>query len=175
MPETTVGVQESEMTPSARDAFLARFSETEEGDTYVAFCVLGGMFGEGIDLAGDRLIGTVIVGTGLPGVSTQLNLIRNYYDENDEPGMEYAYVYPGLNKVMQAAGRVIRSEDDRGVAVLIDTRYASSEIQRLLPRHWRHMLLTGDVYSLSEILTRFWDEDTGVTRDTRDTRDTRPF
>lgn len=150
-------VQKSGMSAADRERFLRAFSENRDS-TLVAFCVLGGMFGEGIDLRGEKLIGTVILGVGMPRLSTELNIISEYYERTRENGHDYTYVYPGLIKVLQAAGRVIRSESDRGVVVLMDERYGERSMWRLLPSHWRHMKLTGDPDSLGEILRRFWDE-----------------
>src|SRR5439155_7174436 len=102
----------------------------------VGFAVMGGIFGEGIDLIGDRLVGAVIVGVGLPQLCVERDLIRGYFQEKNGCGFEYAYVYPGLNRVIQAAGRVIRSETDRGVVLLMDRRFGQPRYQKLLPKWW---------------------------------------
>ena len=107
--------------------------------------------------SGESLIGTVIVGIGLPGLSSELNILADYYERTRESGRDYAYLYPAMNKILQAAGRVIRSEEDRGVVVLIDDRYADPGIRRLFPAHWSRMQYTGDAYTLGVILERFWD------------------
>ncbi|PIE79491.1 MAG: hypothetical protein CSA11_11955 [Chloroflexi bacterium] len=101
-----------------------------------AFAVMGGIFGEGIDLAGDRLNGVAIIGVGLPAISWQRELIREYFSRKTNLGYEYAYTYPGINRVLQAAGRVIRSENDRGTVLLIDDRFNLPAYQNLLPKEW---------------------------------------
>ena len=126
--------QESGMTEAVRDEFLGRFDEERDG-TLVAFCVLGGIFSEGIDLTGERLIGVIIVGAGLPQVSVQRRLISDYFDRERE-GFSYAYLYPGMNKVAQAAGRVIRTATDTGVIALLDDRFMLSDYRRAFPREW---------------------------------------
>lgn len=154
----TLIIQTPGMRGADRRAFLSQFETAEEGETKLAFCVLGGMFSEGIDLSGERLIGAIIVSTGMGSITSEQNILREYYDETREDGMAYAYVYPGFNNVLQAAGRVIRSESDRGVVVLIDERYGEGSIQRLFPKHWSHIRFTSDPFSLSELLARFWNE-----------------
>ena len=124
------------MPESDRTAFLARF-QAENPRTLVGLAVLGGVFGEGIDLMGDRLAGASIVGLGLPAVTPERELIRQHYDETGGEGYAVAYLYPGLTRVIQAAGRVIRSDTDTGAVLLIDDRYALPEIRDLLPGHWR--------------------------------------
>ena len=121
-PPISVLVQRPGMNESERDAFLAAFS-VEHGETLVGFAVLGGIFGEGIDLVGERLIGAVIVGVGLPQLCVERNLIRDYFQQQNAAGFDYAYTFPGMNRVLQAIGRVIRSETDHGVALLIDARF----------------------------------------------------
>lgn len=145
------------MSRSERSAFLASFERDDEITT-VGFCVLGGMFSEGIDLAGDRLIGAIIVGTGMGSITSEQNILKEYYDATRENGMDYAYVYPGFNNVLQAAGRVIRSEQDRGIVVLIDARYADPKIQKLFPAHWQHIKFTSDPFALQEMIDRFWED-----------------
>lgn len=154
--DVTVLIQVPGMNAAERRAFLAEFESTG-GGTKLAFCVLGGMFSEGIDLAGEKLIGAIIVSTGMGSITSEQNILREYYDMTREDGMSYAYVYPGFNNVLQAAGRVIRSESDRGVVVLIDERYGDPRIQRLFPKHWEHIRFTSDPFSLSELLDRFWN------------------
>ena len=112
------------MVEEEREAFLARF-EANPIETLVGFCVLGGIFSEGIDLKGDRLIGTAIVGVGLPQMNHEQDLIKNYFDDAQGKGFEYAYQLPGMNKVLQAAGRVIRDVSDFGVVLLLDQRFIS--------------------------------------------------
>ncbi len=157
MPAVTLVMQKSGMSFRERERFLSVFGDKRYRNV-VGFCVLGGMFSEGIDLAGDRLIGAIIVGTGLPGLSARRNIMMEHYDKTTERGREFAYVFPGMNKVLQAAGRVIRSESDRGMVLLIDDRYGEPETKRLLPPHWRHLQFTGDVQSLAYILSDFWEK-----------------
>jgi DNA excision repair protein ERCC-2 len=128
-------VQQPDMVESQREAFLANFGRTVV-DTLVGFAVMGGIFAEGVDLKGDRLTGAVIVGVGLPGICAERELIRSYFDRNGSNGFEFAYQYPGINRVLQAAGRVIRSEQDRGVVLLIDQRYEQQRYRSLFPSHW---------------------------------------
>lgn len=148
--------QKSGMSVEARARFLSFFEKAEENETLVGFCVLGGIFSEGIDLPDKMLIGAVLVGIGLPGISSELNILKDYYDKTREDGHGFAYLYPAMIKIRQAAGRVIRSDSDRGVVVLIDERYADRQIQKLFPSHWSHMKYVGDTYSLSGALEKFW-------------------
>jgi Rad3-related DNA helicase len=107
--------------------------------------VLGGIFGEGIDLQGDRLSGCAIISVGLPQINVEQDIIRDYFDGQNGQGFEYAYMYPGMNKVLQAAGRVIRSETDTGTVVLIDARFTTPRYTKLFPRHWRHYRRVGSM------------------------------
>ena len=122
------------MAPAARTAFLARFTDEGRG---IGFAVLGGSFAEGVDLPGRRCIGAFVVTLGLPPVSSLNEQIRRRMQEAFGAGWDYAYLYPGIQKVVQAAGRVVRSADDRGVVHLIDDRWRRPEIRRLLPSWWR--------------------------------------
>ena len=125
--------QDSNLTELGREQFLNQFKYDSD---IIAFVVLGGVFSEGIDLVGERLIGAAIVSVGLPGVSIERNLIKDYYDEKENTGFEYAYIYPGMNKVSQAAGRVIRDKDDKGSVLLIDDRFMKMPYRKLLPNSW---------------------------------------
>lgn len=158
MPECGIIMQKPSMSYRERERFIKIFSDESCGSV-VGFCVLGGMFSEGIDLTGKSLIGTIIVGTGMPQVSAERNIMSEYYDEICESGHEYAYTYPGINKVLQAAGRVIRSENDRGVVVIVDDRLGEPNIKLMFPPYWRHMKYTGDTESLRVILGMFWNEE----------------
>lgn len=129
-------VQDREMDDSSREAFLSEFQSDPER-TLCAMAVLGGAFSEGIDLAGNLLTGAVIVGTGVPQIGAANDALREVYEDEFHMGYLYAYVYPGAARVMQAAGRVIRSESDRGAVLLIDDRWMESAHTRLLPPHWR--------------------------------------
>jgi DNA excision repair protein ERCC-2 len=117
---------------------------------------MGGIFGEGIDLVGTRLSAAAVVGVGLPAVCLERELIREYFASRLEQGFEYAYMYPGINRVLQAAGRVIRTETDRGVVLLIDQRYGSEHYRGLLPWHWNPVTIRGQEEFCRE-LRSFWD------------------
>ncbi len=157
MPECAMILQKPGMSYRERERFIRLFRSQQQA--IVGFCVLGGMFSEGIDLSGESLIGSIIVGTGMPQLSAERNIMAAYYDEKTERGHEFAYVCPGMNKVLQAAGRVIRSENDRGVVLLIDDRYGEPNMRALYPRHWRHMRFTADADSLSAMLSEFWTDE----------------
>ena len=156
-PRVRVLVQKRGMSAAERERFIAAFA-AQDGDLLVGFCVLGGSFSEGVDLPGQALIGTIIVGVGMPRLSVERGLLAEYYAEKCEQGHEYAYTYPGMNKVLQAAGRVIRREEDRGIVVLIDDRYATPEYTRLFPPHWSGLHFVGDSGALHELIRRFWAE-----------------
>ncbi len=149
-------VQERGMTEEERHAFLERFSHENER-TLVGFAVMGGIFGEGIDLAGERLAGAAIVGVGLPGLSPERNVIRDYFNRQNGSGFEYAYLYPGMNRVLQAAGRVIRSETDRGVVLLIGRRFGNRSNASLFPPEWRPRRTPADPQALRGELEDFWN------------------
>jgi DNA excision repair protein ERCC-2 len=156
-PGTKVICQSSCMSESQRSRFLEEFSGFGK-TTLVGFAVMGGIFGEGIDLVGDRLSGVVIVGVGLPQISLERNIIREYFQETLEAGYEYAYIYPGMNKVLQAAGRVIRTETDRGVILLMDERFSRSPYSELIPDHWHplHHLKEDNLEHTRELAAEFW-------------------
>jgi DNA excision repair protein ERCC-2 len=135
-PATSILVQRPAMTEAEREAFLAGF-RAEHNETLVGFAVMGGIFGEGIDLVGEHLIGAVIVGVGLPQLCLERDLIRNYFQDRTGDGFGYAYTVPGMNRVLQAIGRVIRTETDRGVVLLIDTRFRETRYRRLFPPWWQ--------------------------------------
>ena len=127
--------QTPDMTEQEREGFLEGFQERE--GTLVGFCVLGGIFSEGVDLTGESLIGAVIVGTGLPQIGSQREILKEYYDKKNHCGFDYAYRYPGMNKVLQAAGRVIRTKEDKGVILLLDDRFWDRDYQEIFPREWQ--------------------------------------
>jgi len=153
-PSVSVLVQRPGMTELERDNFLAAFS-VEHGETLVGFAVLGGVFGEGIDLVGERLIGAIIVGVGLPQLCVERDLIRAYFQQQNSLGFEYAYTFPGMNRVLQAMGRVIRSEADRGVVLLIDARFNEVRYRRLFPPWWKCVRVRHSS-ALEEAVVRFW-------------------
>lgn len=147
-------VQASGMTELEKEEFLGYFTEEPEL-TRIGFCVMGGIFGEGIDLKNDRLIGAVIVGTGLPMVCNERELFRSYYDEKKDSGFEYAYLYNGMNKVLQSSGRVIRTDNDRGAILLLDERFLTRQYVNLFPREWfPYETVTLD--TMQEKLADFW-------------------
>lgn len=167
---TELLVQKSYMTEEARESFLDRFSEgnnvnlneyihmdieVEEDRNILGFCVMGGIFSEGIDLKNDSLIGVIVVGTGIPLVCNEREILRNYFEEKGVDGFDYAYRYPGMNKVLQAAGRVIRTEEDKGVVALLDDRFTQAGYRALFPREWIKMkaVLTTTV---KEAISQFW-------------------
>ncbi|MEH7098451.1 ATP-dependent DNA helicase [Neobacillus vireti] len=133
-------IQETGMTESKREAFLAAF-KPDQSETLVGFAVLGGIFSEGIDLIGDRLNGVVVIGVGLPQLCFERNLIKDHFSSLGKNGYDYAYVFPGINKVLQAGGRLIRSEQDHGTIVLIDDRFLQRQYQHLLPSEWRQFTI----------------------------------
>ena len=154
-------VQTTGMDEAARDAFLESFSESTE-ETLLGLCVLGGVFSEGVDLTGERLIGCIIVGVGLPQIGPELDALREYYDKTSDCGFEYAYQFPGMNKVLQAAGRVIRTENDRGVVLLIDDRFRRTDYRRLMPPHWSHIRSVRGIPQLQQELHDFWKKTEGA-------------
>ena len=161
-PTVKTVVQTPGMTYAEREAFIAAFTPDSK-ELQIGFCVLGGSFSEGVDLPGRCLIGAVIVGVGIPGLSNERNVMREYYDESRDcgdggggEGYAYAYTYPGMNHVLQAAGRVIRRDDDYGVVVLIDDRYTAEPYLHLYPDHWEQISSTEDPTILYEYLSAFW-------------------
>jgi DNA excision repair protein ERCC-2 len=154
-PETDIIVQAPAMTESERDTFLDRFSQNNP-QTLVGFAVMGGIFGAGIDLVGKRLSGAAIVGVGLPAISLENDLIRDYFNLELNAGFEFAYLYPGINRVLQAAGRVIRSENDRGVVLLIDQRYGTYRYKSLLPQNWYPIRVLNE-HKFADDLHQFWN------------------
>lgn len=156
-PKVETVVQQRNMTFKEKEDFLLAF-KNDEGHLRIGFCVLGGAFSEGVDLPGSQLIGAIIFGVGLPGLSNERNMIRDYVDPEGTEGYDYAYTYPGMNNVLQAAGRVIRRYDDKGIVVLADDRYATPKYRELFPEHWDNIRYAGDSRSLCEVIRRFWDE-----------------
>ena len=147
-------MQSGNMNEADREEFIQEFSNPR-GKSLAAFCVLGGIFSEGIDLKEDLLLGVLIVGTGLPQICNQREILKEYYQEEDGQGFDYAYQYPGMNKVLQAAGRVIRTASDRGIIGLLDERFLRSDYRQLFPREWsQYEVHTLD--SLPEALEAFW-------------------
>ncbi len=147
--------QTNHMTEEDRETFLHSFEE-ERDCSMAALCVMGGIFSEGIDLKEERLIGAVIIGTGLPQVNTEQEILKEYFDEHGEHGFDYAYQYPGMNKVMQAAGRVIRTVHDRGIIALLDDRFLRPEYVALFPREWGTYTVVNR-YNVDQAVRAFWD------------------
>lgn len=147
--------QVSYMDEEQRKEFLEEF-EQEREKSLVAFCVMGGIFSEGIDLTDDKLIGAVIAGTGLPQVCTEREILKQYFNAADMDGFDYAYLYPGMNKVLQSAGRVIRTESDRGVILLLDDRFRAMRYREVFPREWQQYQL-GSVKNLEQEIRTFWE------------------
>ena len=147
-------IQEQNMNEQDREAFLQEFEAEREG-SLAGFCVMGGIFSEGIDLTKERLIGAMIVGTGLPQVCNEREILKQYFDRHGENGFDYAYLYPGMNKVLQAAGRVIRTEEDKGVIALLDDRFAGRRYLEIFPREWRKLTYC-NVKTIGEKVEQFW-------------------
>ncbi|MBR5760454.1 MAG: ATP-dependent DNA helicase, partial [Lachnospiraceae bacterium] len=177
--DTELIIQRGSMKEEEKSAFLRRFEGSKEEDdvfegidaeidfdiedsaceerSLIGFCVMGGIFSEGIDLTHESLIGAIIVGTGLPQVCLERDIMKQTFDAEGEDGFDYAYRYPGMNKVLQAAGRVIRTEEDLGVVVLLDERFLQRSYTRLFPTEWRDYRVV-NIDSLYEGVEEFWDE-----------------
>ncbi len=165
-------LQTNNMNERAREEFLNRFAgnenydlsaiiqidiEVEEEKSLLGFCVMGGIFSEGIDLTEDQLIGVIIVGTGLPQICNEREILKDFFNERDENGFNYAYRYPGMNKVLQAAGRVIRTANDVGIVALLDERFLNNSYQGLFPKDWSEYEVV-DRNSIAKRIERFWNE-----------------
>lgn len=149
-------LQYSGMTEEKREEFLEKFSIKREEKSLLGFCVMGGIFSEGIDLKGEALIGAALVGTGLPLVCHEREILKKYYEERGMDGFAYAYLYPGMNKVLQAAGRVIRTQEDKGVVLLLDQRFLYNSYRRLFPLEWeKYQVCT--LSQVEEKLAAFWE------------------
>ena len=147
-------LQAQNMDEREREEFLEEFDRERE-NSLVGFCVMGGVFSEGIDLTADRLIGAVIVGTGLPQVCNDREIVKGYFDSRGMRGFDYAYLYPGINKVLQSAGRVIRTETDRGVVLLLDDRFSRRQYRDSFPREWENCQICSAA-TLSDYMESFW-------------------
>ena len=157
-------VQQAGMKEEGRDAFLKAFAEeSTDGNSLVGFCVIGGIFSEGIDLTGEKLIGVLVVGTGLGQISTEGELLKQYFESHGKPGYDYAYRFPGINKVFQAAGRVIRTTEDEGVIILLDNRMLLDNHVRLFPMDWENYQPVNQ-YTIKDTVETYWKERS----DTRD-------
>ena len=149
-----VVVQSQYMTEQEREEFLKKF-EQERAHSLIGFCVMGGVFSEGIDLTEDKLIGAMIIGTGLPQVCLERELLKYYFDRKNLNGFDYAYLYPGMNKVLQSAGRVIRTDQDRGVITLLDDRFMDRQCQEVFPREWNDFQICNSE-NIEEKIAKFW-------------------
>lgn len=158
--KTRLMAQESNMTERDREKFLEEFSVVSP-KSLIGFCVMGGIFSEGIDLKNDQLIGTLIFGTGLPQVCTEREILKDHFNEMNKNGFDYAYLYPGMNKVLQSAGRVIRTQEDTGIILLMDERFHQRQYQGLFPREWQdYKSITRS--DISHLLNQFWNrQETG--------------
>ena len=150
-------VQEQSMDEEKREAFLQAFDQ-DRSESLIGFCVMGGIFSEGIDLTEERLIGAFLVGTGLPQVCNEREILKQYFDRHGENGFSYAYLYPGMNKVLQAAGRVIRTAEDRGVILLLDERFLERQYQEVFPREWDDYEI-GTLKTAEKSMMKFWDQE----------------
>lgn len=155
--EISVIRQQSHMDEKSRENFLDAFHVIRNDHSLIGFCVLGGIFGEGIDLRNDALIGVIIIGTGLPRVNLERELIRTYFDRKGQNGYDYAYTYPGMNKVLQAAGRVIRTSEDVGFVALLDDRFTKPAYRGLFPAEWTNIQVTTSA-DCGPLLEKFWNE-----------------
>ena len=150
-------IQKREMSLRDRHETIDLF-KTASDKTQVGFFVMGGVFGESIDLIGDQLSGVLIVGVGLPMIAPFNNVLKSHFDEEFSSGFDFAYTYPGINKVIQAVGRVIRSETDRGVAILLDDRFTTRRYLSLYPKEWNHLEVINDNNELEKKIRKFWRE-----------------
>ena len=145
------------MREADREAFLERFSQKQESGSLVGLCVMGSIFSEGIDLKGDALIGAAVIGPGLPMVCTRQEILRQYYEKMGKDGFYYAYQCPGMSRVLQAAGRVIRTQEDAGCILLLDDRFSEDSYRAMFPREWHgYSLCRLDTFR--DKLTDFWRE-----------------
>ena len=154
-PDQPTLCQESAMDEGQRTEFLTQFL-ARDGKPLLGFAVLGGVFGEGVDLTGESLIGVAVVSPGLPQIGPRQEQLRDYFEETRGAGFDYAYRYPGMNKVLQAAGRVIRTPQDRGVVLLIDDRFLAPDTRRLMPPHWEHLRVVDSADAWKDELAAFW-------------------
>lgn len=155
--QVEIMLQSRGMDEEEKETFIGAF-QAEREKTLISFVVLGGMFGEGIDLVGEKLSGAIIISVGLPQLGYERDLIKRHFDQEIGSGFEYAYVFPGMNKVMQSAGRVIRTAVDRGVVVLIDERFRQPYYSQLFPTEWDSPITLEKENDIKEIIDNFWEE-----------------
>jgi DNA excision repair protein ERCC-2 len=156
-PDVNIMLQQSSMDEEEREKYLYNF-KGDNGNPLIGFAVLGGIFSEGIDLKGNRLIGAIIVGVGLPQICLERDIIKEYFQNKNKLGYEYSYMYPGMNKVLQAAGRVIRSEEDTGIVLLLDERFSTSVYQNIFPREWFPNIKVKSTSEVNNVLNEFWNQ-----------------
>ena len=156
-PEIKSIIQSPSMTEEEREGFLEQLQPNQR-EYFLAFAVMGGIFSEGIDLKGDKLTGAIIIGVGLPQISLERDIIKNYFDEKNGCGYEYSYMYPGMNKVLQAAGRVIRTEKDMGIVALLDQRFTHKRYRSLFPLEWSHYIQSDNPSKTQGMIMDFWKE-----------------
>ena len=156
-PNYEMIIQRNNLTDLEKNEIINKFKTTTNNK--VGFFVMGGVFSEGIDLQGDSLNGVIVVGVGLPMICDENNILKDYYESEYEKGFEYAYTYPGFNKVIQAVGRVIRSENDKGIAILMDERFSYSEYLKLMPPHWKNKKIINNSYDLKRELINFYKDE----------------
>ena len=154
-PDTPLICQQTQSSEAAREQFLRQF---QGGERTLGFAIMGGIFGEGVDYHGDSLIGAIVIGVGLPGFNTEQELIRQDFNNEGLNGFDFAYRFVGLSRVLQAAGRVIRRQSDRGIVVLVDRRFAQRQYLALLPDHWQPRLCNSQ-QQLHSGLAKFWGDD----------------
>ena len=160
------------MSEEKREAFLKRFEgnpeldmealinfpiEREADNSLLGFCVMGGLFSEGIDLKHDALIGAIVVGTGLPQVCNENEILKEYFHAQGKNGFDYAYRFPGMTKVLQASGRVIRTHEDVGIVALLDERFQEYSYRRMFPREWENYEIV-QLDRIGKRVERFWNE-----------------
>lgn len=153
-PDYNVNMQISGAAEEDKALFMESFQPNPKNHN-IGFCVLGGVYSEGIDLKDDRLIGVIIVGVGLPQICLERDIVKDYYDAKNQKGFEYSYMYPGMNKVMQAAGRLIRTETDRGIILLLDERFTRWDYQKLFPKEWFPYIRVNE-NTIDRELENFW-------------------
>ena len=153
-PEVDTILQSQNMSETEREKFLEMFAQ-DRGKSRVGFFVMGGICSELIDLAEDRLIGAIIVGTGLPQVCNEREIVKQYFEKQDMRGFDYAYLYPGMNKVLQSAGRVIRTEKDKGLILLLDDRFCQRQYREIFPREWDGYRICS-AETLEDYMASFW-------------------
>ena len=148
-------LQKGDMTEIEREDYLHEF-KSDNNEPLLGFAVLGGIFSEGIDLKGNRLIGAIIISVGIPMINNKQDEIKNYFNQLNNNGYDYAYTFPGMNKILQAAGRVIRTETDEGIILLMDDRFNTKKYRDLFPAHWSNIHVVKNENELDAVLNAIW-------------------